>query len=154
MSNPFLYFWGRVSHPPHHEREIVISGGEIMIGGGPIWDPTSSLLLATSTATSPSLERPTALHPPTPVFSPQAHCLHLPYPRLRPASVRRFFCQSSESFDSSRLRCSSSLLKTRFVSSYRRRDFQWPWILSWQWVWVLLPFRVFIGYPLGDLGVD
>uniref|UniRef100_A0A2N9FTV7 Uncharacterized protein n=1 Tax=Fagus sylvatica TaxID=28930 RepID=A0A2N9FTV7_FAGSY len=31
------------------------------------------------------------------------------------------------------------LLKTRFVSSSRWRDLQWPLIFSWQWVWGLLP---------------
>ena len=27
-------------------------------------------------------------------------------------------------------------------------------MLSWQWVWGLLPFRAFLVYPLGNLGVD
>jgi hypothetical protein len=49
---------------------------------------------------------------------------------------------------------SPPFLKTRFVSSNRWRDLQWPWMFSWQWIWGLLPLRAFLDYPLGDLRVD
>ncbi len=42
----------------------------------------------------------------------------------------------------------------RWMSFCRWQDLLWLWMLSWQRVWVFLPFQVFLVYPLGDLGVD
>ena len=65
-----------------------------------------------------------------------------------------FFCCSPEAWGGTLLRLSPSFLKTSFVTSSRLRDFHWTWMFSWQWVWGLLPFQAFLGYPLGDLRVD
>uniref|UniRef100_A0A2N9EHP8 Uncharacterized protein n=1 Tax=Fagus sylvatica TaxID=28930 RepID=A0A2N9EHP8_FAGSY len=48
----------------------------------------------------------------------------------------------------------SPIMKTRLMISSTWRDLQWLWMFRWQWVWGLLPFQVFLGYPLGDLRVD
>ena len=51
-------------------------------------------------------------------------------------------------------RLSPSFLKKCLVSSCRWRDLHWLWMFSWQRVWGLFPFQVFLGYPLGDLRID
>uniref|UniRef100_A0A2N9GCI9 Uncharacterized protein n=1 Tax=Fagus sylvatica TaxID=28930 RepID=A0A2N9GCI9_FAGSY len=65
-----------------------------------------------------------------------------------------FFCCSLEAWGGTLLRLSPSFMKTSLVTSSRWRDLHWLWMFSWQWVWGLLPFQVFLGYPLGDLRVD
>jgi hypothetical protein len=65
-----------------------------------------------------------------------------------------FFCCSPEAWGGTLLRLSPSFMKTSLVTSSRWRDLHWLWMFSWQRVWGLLPFQVFLGYPLGDLRVD
>ena len=65
-----------------------------------------------------------------------------------------FFCSLSEAWGGTLLQLSPSFLKTSLVTSSRWWDLHWLWMFSWQRVWSLLPFQVFLGYPLGDLRVD
>ena len=65
-----------------------------------------------------------------------------------------FFCCSPEAWGGILLRLSPSFMKTSLVTSSRWRDLHWLRMFSWQRVWGLLPFQVFLGYPLGDLRVD
>ena len=106
------------------EREIVTDGGLIQNAR-----PSSLLRVASTALPLPLSHRPHHLS--LTLFSPLVCCLHLSSPPLRTASVRGFFCLSLESSDYSRLQCFSSLLLIRFVSSCKRRDLQWPLMLSW-----------------------
>jgi hypothetical protein len=64
------------------------------------------------------------------------------------------FRSCSEAWGGTLLRLSLFFMKTRLMISSTWRDLQWLWMFRWQWVWGLLPFQVFLGYPLGDLRVD
>ena len=64
------------------------------------------------------------------------------------------FCCLLEARGGTLLRLFPSFLKTSFVTSSRWRDLHWSWMFSWHWVWGLLSFQAFLGYPLGDLRVD
>jgi hypothetical protein len=71
-----------------------------------------------------------------------------------PELLSLFFGCSPEAWGGTLFRFSPSFLKKCLVSSRRWRDLHWLWMFSWQRVWGLFPFQVFLGYPLGDLRVD
>ena len=127
---------------------------EIVAGGGPIWTAWPVLLVPrrASTSAAPLLLSVVPRFLSSLISLCGIFCFLFHVDLTRTSFL--YFCCLLEAWGGTLLWLSPSFLKTSLVTSSRWRDPHWLWMFSWQWVWGLLPFQAFLGYPLGDLRID